>query len=153
MKLGTDVVDNKPVAIRIIDKEKLTPVSMQYLRRELEIYPKLVHSNIVQCFYSKEGKKFVIMVTEYMPDGNLSTHLAKRAMVREVEAREIFDQVLSAVEYLYTMNVAWRDLKCSNILLNLDKNLVKICDFGFADYADKPFTDFPGTMAYSPPGS
>ena len=146
------MVEKKHVAIRIIDKEKLTPVSMKYLRREMEIYPTLSHPHIVQCYYCKEGKKYVVMVTEFMPDGNLSTHLANRAMVREMEARDIFDQVLRGVEYLHDKNIAWRDLKCSNILLNLEKNLIKICDFGFADYCDKLFDDYPGTMAYSPPG-
>ena len=147
------MVENKHVAIRIIDKDKLTQLSMQYLRREMEIYPPLNHPHVVRCNYCKEGKKYVVMVIEFMPDGNLADHLSRCGRIHEEEARDIFDQVLSAVEYLHSKNVAWRDLKCSNILLNLEKNLVKICDFGFADYCDKVFSDYPGTMAYSPPGS
>ncbi len=52
-------------------------------------------------------------------------------MLWETEARDIFQQVVSALGYLHRRGLVWRDLKSSNILLNLEKNSIKCCDFGF----------------------
>lgn len=54
VKLGYDLETNKPVAIRIIDKEKLSPTGLQFLRKECEIYPTVDHPSIVKCHLCKE---------------------------------------------------------------------------------------------------
>jgi len=44
-----------------------------------------------------------------------------------------FRQLVSAVEYLHSMDIAHRDLKCENVLLT-GRDQIKISDFGFARY-------------------
>ena len=57
-------------------------------------------------------------------------------------AREVMEQVLSAILYLHKHGFIHRDLKPSNVLLNSDCHL-KICDFGLARslIADKEGSD------------
>jgi serine/threonine protein kinase len=50
----------------------------------------------------------------------------------EDEARRIFQQVISAIEYSHLHRMAHRDLKPENLLLDEDNN-IKLIDFGLAN--------------------
>jgi serine/threonine protein kinase len=73
------------------------------------------------------------LVMEYGGGNSLDQYIKSRpeGALNEKEAKLIFRQVLSAVQYLHSMNVAHRDIKCENILLNKHLNL-KLIDFGFS---------------------
>lgn len=61
-----------------------------------------------------------------------------------------------AIQYLHSLNIAHRDLKCENVLVTSNFN-VKLSDFGFSRYTiDKNLKVIQsetccGTMSYSPP--
>ena len=54
-------------------------------------------------------------------------------------------EIVSALDYLHTQNVVYRDLKPENLLLDRDGHL-KITDFGFA----KKLTDRSSSLSLSP---
>eukprot|EP00803_Ostreobium_quekettii_P003187 evm.model.scf_1919.2 EVM.evm.TU.scf_1919.2 scf_1919:15986-18206(-) len=68
---------------------------------------------------------------EYAPGGSLSTYLAANVFTEDV-ARFFFQQLIFAVRYCHHMNVANRDVKLENTLLDADKKLLKLCDFGLS---------------------
>lgn len=49
--------------------------------------------------------------------------------VEDTEARRLFQQIISAVDYCHRHMVVHRDLKPENVLLDANKN-AKIADFG-----------------------
>lgn len=51
----------------------------------------------------------------------------------EDEARRIFQQIISAIEYSHLNKMSHRDLKPENLLLDEDNN-IKLIDFGLANY-------------------
>ncbi len=51
--------------------------------------------------------------------------------MNEVEARKIFSQLMSALNYLHTKSIAHRDIKLENVMLDHWGN-VKLIDFGFS---------------------
>ena len=66
--------------------------------------------------------------------------LAEREHLSEEEARLIFVQLLRGVDHMHQRNIAHRDLKLENILLNSmvpnDFSNIKIADFGLAKAID-----------------
>ena len=77
-----------------------------------------------------------ISVTELCQEGELFDYIVQKGQLTEDEARNIFCQILSAVEHAHTLQIVHRDLKTENVLL--DENLtVKLADFGFGQFYEE----------------
>ncbi len=96
----------------------------------------------------------IFMVMEYVPNGELFEHIVQKGRVgqaasadhvnarltslapcpqlSEHEARKVFQQVISGVEYCHRHYVVHRDLKPENLLLDSDYN-IKLADFGLSN--------------------
>lgn len=88
---------------------------------------------------------------EYCEAGDLSQHLRKNRVIKEVEAQSLLQQLTSALKVLWENNLIHRDLKPQNLLLQNDPNhglVLKIADFGFARYVEP--TDLAETLCGSP---
>ncbi|XP_053549595.1 5'-AMP-activated protein kinase catalytic subunit alpha-2 isoform X2 [Bombina bombina] len=72
------------------------------------------------------------MVMEYVSGGELFDYICKHGRVEESEARRLFQQILSAVDYCHRHMVVHRDLKPENVLLDANMN-AKIADFGLSN--------------------
>ncbi|XP_064415913.1 5'-AMP-activated protein kinase catalytic subunit alpha-2 isoform X2 [Latimeria chalumnae] len=72
------------------------------------------------------------MVMEYVSGGELFDYICKHGRVEEAEARRLFQQIISAVDYCHRHMVVHRDLKPENVLLDAHMN-AKIADFGLSN--------------------
>lgn len=133
------------VAIKKIKKNKINQ-SFQY--NEIDIIKKLNHPNIVHFYYMKEDENFIYIAMEYIAKGELYDYIFSI-----IEHQEIvyfyFKQIVAAFEYLHSLNIAHRDIKFENLLMN-DDYQIKICDFGLATY-NKQMTDICGSPLYLAP--
>ena len=72
------------------------------------------------------------MVLEYAAGGELFDLIARRERLNEEEARKIFQQIISSIEYSHQDKIAHRDLKPENLLLDEHLN-IRLIDFGLAN--------------------
>lgn len=141
------------VAIKSYDKAKCK-IHAQHIniKQEIEIMQKTSHKNLVSFIDSFETEKDIHIVIEYISGISLYSFLKKHIGTRlpEKEAKLIFEQIFSAVEYLHDKNISHGDLKLENILIT-SSNVVKIIDFGFSSYCDTKKSVFCGTSSYLSP--
>lgn len=148
---GRDLLTNKNVAIKKIITVSNTHVkggatiqSKKSIDREIEIAKSLKHQHIVDVLDVWVSDNIIYMVMEYCDGGTLEQHLTSESLgkvgtkKRELRARHLLFQLLSALAYLREKQIVHRDLKSSNILLTStpnDTKIIKLCDFGASKYS------------------
>lgn len=71
------------------------------------------------------------MLLEYVCGGELFSYLRHAGRFTPKTACFYSAEIVSALEYLHSKNIVYRDLKPENLLLDKEGHL-KITDFGFA---------------------
>lgn len=85
---------------------------MSRLVREISIMEILHHDNIVKLYETFESCDSLFLVMEYVPGWNLDEYLQKKeSALDEDEARHLFRQLVTAVDFCHHKWVVHRDLK------------------------------------------
>lgn len=122
------------------------------LDREMKIMRKVKHPNITQLYQIIETKKYIYLVMEYAPRGELFDHIVSQEKLTEFEASKFLLQLVDAIEYMHMLGIAHRDLKPENLLLDHKFN-IKVTDFGLSNIypAGKLLTTACGSPSYACP--
>ena len=98
---------------------------------ETSVFEDAAHPFLVRFLGSAQDARHVRFVLEYVPGGELFSHLRRLGRFDEPSARFYAAEIVLALEYLHDRQIAFRDLKPENVLLDADGH-VKLTDFGFA---------------------
>ncbi|KAF4665017.1 hypothetical protein FOL47_004836 [Perkinsus chesapeaki] len=95
----------------------------------------LAHTDwVIDLKYTFMDKHFLYMVMEYLPGGDLMTHLIRKDKFNEVETRFYVAELVQAVDYIHTsLSYIHRDVKPDNILFDSEGH-IKLLDFGLSKY-------------------
>lgn len=145
-----DTLSKHRVAIKRLTAS--TDLQCRSALREIRILRHLQHDNVVTMhqilglvdredntdpLYREDTKSellAVYLILEHC-DTDLAFVLKNQAL--DSDHVKLFSyQLLKAAKYIHSSNVCHRDVKPSNILINLDKGELKICDFGSARMID-----------------
>lgn len=146
---------NQSVAIKVIDKEKITKASLiDQIKREISIMRLVRHPNIIHLYEVMATKTKIYFALEYAKGGELFDKVAK-GRLREEVAWKYFYQLINAVDFCHSRGVYHRDIKPENLLLDENENL-KVSDFGLSALAESKRQDgllhtTCGTPAYVAP--
>uniref|UniRef100_A0ABK0KZM2 non-specific serine/threonine protein kinase n=1 Tax=Rattus norvegicus TaxID=10116 RepID=A0ABK0KZM2_RAT len=113
-----------PVAVK--DKQWFQPAMT-----EANIMRKINHPNIVSLLQVIENKTRIYLIMELVEGQQLYQYIRESGHIEEDEARQIFEQILSAVSYCHGKGIVHRDLKLDNIMIDINKK-VKVIDFGLS---------------------
>nr|ACO11700.1 Serine/threonine-protein kinase NIM1 [Caligus rogercresseyi] len=153
VKMGIHLPTKEKVAIKIIDKRKLDGKTSKMVSKEIAIMDTLTHPHLIRLYEVCETMTNIYLMMEYAPGGELFTHLNSQGPYEEREAKHIFIQVTSAVEYMHEKNFVHRDLKAENVFF-YSQSVVKVGDFGFSTQVystEQQLNTFCGSPPYAAP--
>nr|XP_054587918.1 serine/threonine-protein kinase BRSK2 isoform X7 [Nothobranchius furzeri] len=131
VKLGVHCVTGQKVAIKIVNREKLSESVLMKVEREIAILKLIEHPHVLKLHDVYENKKYLYLVLEHVSGGELFDYLVKKGRLTPKEARKFFRQIISALDFCHSHSICHRDLKPENLLLD-EKNNIRIADFGMA---------------------
>ncbi|KAM4596348.1 serine/threonine-protein kinase BRSK2-like isoform 6-T6 [Fundulus diaphanus] len=131
VKLGLHCVTGQKVAIKIVNREKLSESVLMKVEREIAILKLIEHPHVLKLHDVYENKKYLYLVLEHVSGGELFDYLVKKGRLTPKEARKFFRQIISALDFCHSHSICHRDLKPENLLLD-EKNNIRIADFGMA---------------------
>ncbi|XP_028311136.1 serine/threonine-protein kinase BRSK2 isoform X4 [Gouania willdenowi] len=131
VKLGVHCITGQKVAIKIVNREKLSESVLMKVEREIAILKLIEHPHVLKLHDVYENNKYLYLVLEHVSGGELFDYLVKKGRLTPKEARKFFRQIISALDFCHNHSICHRDLKPENLLLD-EKNNIRIADFGMA---------------------
>lgn len=139
----------KSLSKNVLQKQK----QLKYAISECKIMKQLNHPFIVPLYYAFQTPKYLYLILELCPNGDLLGLLEKKVKIEEQIAKFYLAEIILALEYLHSSGIIYRDLKPANVLIDSDFH-AKLADFGLAKEKVNqinPAMTMAGTPAYLPP--
>ena len=151
VKLALNTATNEKVAIKILEKSKITkPDDMERTLREMAIIIELNHPNLIHVHEIFETDDHYLIIMDYC-GGELFNYIVQSQRLDDQVASYFYYQLINGIEYIHSKNIVHRDLKPENLLID-DEGLLKIIDFGLSNYYGGEYLSTPcGSPCYASP--
>lgn len=122
----------KLVAIKVLPHRKMrSPDSVARFNREMKIIGQMAHPAVATAFDAGEDEGTHYLVMELIDGVDLGQIVRLGGPLRIEEACELVRQAAIAVQYAHDQGVVHRDVKPSNLMLNVNGE-IKLLDLGLA---------------------
>uniref|UniRef100_A0A1A9VTS2 Protein kinase domain-containing protein n=1 Tax=Glossina austeni TaxID=7395 RepID=A0A1A9VTS2_GLOAU len=109
VKIGYSDEYGKRVAIKIISKVKAPPEYIQkFLPREIDAVKGLHHENLITFYQSIETSHRVYLIMQLAENGTLLDYVREKKYLDEPQAKNLFKQLISAVEYIHSKDFFYK---------------------------------------------
>ncbi|KAJ8337399.1 hypothetical protein SKAU_G00386190 [Synaphobranchus kaupii] len=103
---------------------------------ERDLLARITHPRVACLLDSFSSRQTLVLLTELCSSHSLLDHLLSKATVKEREVGMYIQQVTEGIEHIHSLDILHLDINPTNILMTLEKEGVKICDFGFSQKID-----------------
>ena len=124
------------VAVKKFDSSCPSKMTEDF-KKEVNILSSLNHKNIVKLLGFCDKRNNTYLVSELMEGGSLYNHINDKSntFFNWKTNLIIIKDIVCGMVYLHSKNILHLDLKSLNILLNKERNIAKIVDFGLSQIA------------------
>ena len=91
---------------------------VDHIKSEIVILNNIDHPLLVRMNGITQDDRYLYIVMEYVPGGELFTYLRTVQTFKSDDARFYASQVTLMFEYLHSKNIIYRDLKPENLLID-----------------------------------
>ena len=153
---GTHIPTGEKVAIKVLNKSRLKSDSNMFIKakKEISIFKKMFHKNIIKLYEIMETLERIYLVMEFCDGGDLFNYILSKGHLTERQSCKFFHDIIEALSYLHSQQIAHRDIKLENILIDtLGKSIsIKLIDFGISNnYKGDLLKTSCGTSAFAAP--
>ncbi|XP_038946563.1 RAC-gamma serine/threonine-protein kinase isoform X7 [Rattus norvegicus] len=128
--LVREKASGKYYAMKILKKEVIIAKDeVAHTLTESRVLKNTRHPFLTSLKYSFQTKDRLCFVMEYVNGGELFFHLSRERVFSEDRTRFYGAEIVSALDYLHSGKIVYRDLKLENLMLDKDGH-IKITDFG-----------------------
>ncbi|XP_042010751.1 integrin-linked protein kinase 1-like isoform X2 [Salvia splendens] len=123
-----------PVAVKIFYEGAADENKVRAFRDELSLLLSIRHPNVVQFLGAVTQSSPMMIVTEYLPKGDLHEYLKEKGSLKPAKALRLAMDIARGMSYLHEHRpgvIIHRDLEPSNILRD-DSGHLKVADFGIS---------------------
>lgn len=108
VRLGIHHLSRRKVAIKVIDKTKLSdPNEAKRMQREIRVLKRLSHECVIKLFEVLDAEGRLYLVMEYAPQGSLLDYVRQRKRLSEAEACYFLQQIVAGLQYCHANEVSW----------------------------------------------
>ncbi|KAF8548432.1 kinase-like protein [Imleria badia] len=137
--------------IKVYSAEDNHPKKTKRLRREIKVWMKLNHPNVLSLFGITSGfGPFPAMVCPWLENGTLTSYLECCGAILQILA--LTCDVASGLQYLHWQSIVHGDLSGSNVLIDANGR-ARIADFGLSTILDEIGSTFATSSTGKPRGT
>ncbi|CAK70666.1 unnamed protein product (macronuclear) [Paramecium tetraurelia] len=109
--------------------------TIELLQQEIQILQKIDHPSFVKLYEIYQGENSYYIVTDYLEGDTLYNYIKTEA-IKVINTYNAIQIILTALNYLASINIIHRDIKLENVLLQKPNDItsLKVIDFGLAIY-------------------
>eukprot|EP00667_Euglena_gracilis_P007682 EG_transcript_7767 len=124
--------DHRFYAMKALRKDLLLQANMvKCAKEEKKILQSINHPFIVKLHYAFQTRERLYMVLDLLPGGELFEHLKKAGRFSLERTRLYAVEIASALHYLHSQGIVYRDLKLENVVLDSEGHAC-LTDLGLA---------------------
>lgn len=123
----------------LLKSEMFKKDQLAHVRAERDVLAENKSPWVVNLYYSFQDAKYLYLLMEFLPGGDLMTMLIKYDTFSEDVTRFYIAECVLAIEAVHTLGFVHRDIKPDNILID-KKGHVKLTDFGLSTGFHKKHT-------------